>query len=74
MSLQLTSQEALVLTAAFAFTADRMRAAEGLFETRASICDAASRVAFLKAHLIAKREEVFPVLGDTFRRAAFAVA
>jgi hypothetical protein len=74
MSLQLTSQEALELTAAFAFTADRMRSAQGSFEIRASICETASRVAFLRAHLIAGREELFPVLGGTFRRAAFVVA
>jgi len=74
MSLQLTTQEAFRLTANFAFTADRMRAADHCFEIRAQICDTASRVAFLRAHLIAKREEILPALGETFRRAGFAVA
>lgn len=74
MSLQLTSHEALRLTATFAFTADRMRAADHALEIRAQICETASRVAFLRAHLIARREEILPALGETFRRAAFAVA
>jgi hypothetical protein len=74
MSLQLTSQDALRLTASFAFTADRMRAADHAFEIRARICETASRVAFLRAHLIAKREEILPPLGESFRRAVFAVA
>jgi hypothetical protein len=74
MSLQLTSQEALRLTATFAFTADRMRAADDAFVIRARICETASRVAFLRAHLIARREEILPALGETFRRAVFAVA
>ena len=74
MSLQLTSQEALRLTANFAFTADRMRAGDHSFEIRAQICDTASRVAFLRAHLMAKREEILPALGETFWRAIFAVA
>jgi hypothetical protein len=74
MSLQLTSQEALRLTANFAFTVDRMRAADHSFEIRAQICETASRVAFLRAHIIAGREEILPALGETFRRAVFAVA
>ena len=76
MSVQLTSltsQNALELTAAFAFTADRMRAARGASEIRANICEIASRIAFLRAQSIARREELMP-LGDTFRRATFAVA
>lgn len=71
---QLTSQEALSLTANFAITADRMRTADESSEVRASICETASRIAFLRAQMIAKREEILPALGDTFRRAAFAVA
>jgi hypothetical protein len=74
MLLQLTSQEALRLTSSFAFTADRMRAADHSFEIRARICETASRAAFLRAHLIAKREEILPPLGESFRRAVFAVA
>jgi len=74
MSLHLTSHEALRLTATFAFTADRMRAADDAFEIRAQICETASRVAFLRAHMISKREEILPPLGETCRRAVFAVA
>jgi hypothetical protein len=74
MHLQLTSQEALRLTANFAVTADRMRTADESFEIRASICETASRVAFLRAHLIARREEIFPAFGGSFRRASFASA
>jgi len=74
MSSQLTSQEALKLTASFAFTADRMRAADRAFEIRASICDTASRVAFLRAHRIANREQIVPTFGETFRRAIFVTA
>jgi len=74
MSFQLTSQEALRLTASFAFAADRMRAADEAFEVRAKICESASRVAFLRAHLISKREEMIPLFGDTLRRATFAIA
>jgi len=74
MTLYLTSQEALRLTAAFASTADQMRAGDDAVEIRAQICETASRVAFLRAHLIAKREEILPALGETFQRAVFAVA
>ena len=49
MSPQLTSQEALRLTATFAFTADRMRTADNALEIRAQICETASRIAFLRA-------------------------
>lgn len=71
---ELTSQEALRLTAAFAFTADRMRTADETFTLRTRICETASRVAFLQAHRIAQREEILPRLGETFRRAIFATA
>lgn len=74
MSSELTSQEALRLTATFAFTADRMRMTDETFAVRAKICETASRVAFLQAYRIAQREEVFPRRGDTFRRAIFSVA
>jgi len=70
----MTSHEALQLTATFAMTADRIRAADGAFAVRANICETASRVAFLRAHLLAKREEILPLFGDTLRRALFAVA
>lgn len=62
------------LTANFAFVAERMRAAERDFQTRANVCEAASRIAFLRAHIIAKDEETRPSFGTIFRRAAFAVA
>ena len=73
MSLQLTSQEALKLTARFALTADRMRSSQHDFEKCATLYETASRVAFLRAHLIAKQEEIV-AFGDTLRRAAFAIA
>jgi hypothetical protein len=69
----LSSHEALQLTATFAFTAERMRTDAGS-QTRASLYDRASRVAFLRAHLIARNEEGRPSFGQTFRRAMFASA
>ena len=71
---QLTFHQALELTANFAFLAERMRAADRDFQTRANVCEAASRIAFLRAHIIAKDEETRPGFGMTFQRAAFAVA
>lgn len=70
---QLTSHEALRLTANFAFTADRMREADRAFAIRANICETASRVAFLRAHMIARQEEIVPGFGECLRRAFFAV-
>lgn len=71
---QLTSHEALRLTATFAFTADRLRAADQHLATRASICETASRVAFLRAQSIAKREQILPNLGECYRRAVYTIA
>ena len=71
MLVDLTSQEAFQLAAAYARTADRMRAAHGASEIRLQICETASRIAFLRAHRIAEREELFPSLGDTFERVIF---
>lgn len=71
---ELTSQEALRLTATFAFTADRMRTVDETLALRTKICETASRVAFLQAHRIACREEILPRLGEIFRRAIFTVA
>lgn len=71
---QLSSHEALILTASFAFTAERIRTQEAEFQLRASLCEAASRVAFLRAHVIAQNEEARPVFGESFRRTAFATA
>lgn len=69
----LSSSEALQLTVTFAVTAERMRANDDA-RTLASLYERASRVAFLKAHVIAREEEVRPTFGQSFRRAAFAVA
>ena len=70
----LTSQEALRLTASFSFAADRMRNGDESQQLRAKICETASRIAFLRAHSIAKQEQIFPVLGTSYRRAVFSVA
>jgi hypothetical protein len=70
---QLTSQEALRLTANFAFTADRMREADRAFAIRANICETASRIAFLRAHIIARQEEIVPGFRECQHRAAFTV-
>ena len=70
----LTSHEALRLTASFAFTADRMRAVNQDLATRASICETASRIAFLRAQSIAKREQIIPSLGESDRRAVYSIA
>ena len=68
----LSSHEALQLTATFAVT-ERMRA-DVEAQTLASLYERASRVAFLKAHLIAQEEEVRPIFGASLRRAAYAAA
>lgn len=70
---QLTSQEALQLTASFTFTADRMREADRAFAIRANICQIASRVALLRAHLIARQEEILPSFGENLKRRVFTV-
>jgi hypothetical protein len=71
----LTSTQALQLAADFAVTADYIRATDVTnSEARASFLEMASRAAFLKAQVIAKDEEIRPVFGHSFRRAAFAVA
>jgi len=71
----LTSAQALQLAADFALTADYIRATEATdYQAKASLLETASRAAFLKAQAIAKDEEIRPVIGQGFRRAAFAVA
>lgn len=71
----LTSEQALQLAADFALTADYIRAAASTdSQARANLLETASRAAFLRAQAIAKDEEIRPVLGKSFRRAAFAVA
>jgi hypothetical protein len=74
MSLLLISQEVPELSASLACTADRMPAIGEALVRRASVCETASRVAFLTAHRLAKTEEILPVLGHTFHRANFAIA
>ena len=68
----LTSHQALELSANFAFAAER--ASESEFQVRARLCELASRVAFLRAHVIARDEEARPAFGLSFRKAIFAVA
>jgi len=68
----LTSQQALQFAADYARIAEQMRAAD--FHMRAGVYETASRAAFLKAHVIAKDEEMRPILGESSRRAAYAVA
>lgn len=70
----LTSYEALQLTAHFAITAERMKTADSDCCGRAAMFEAASRVSFLKAHLIAQKEESAAVFGEMSRRAVFTVA
>lgn len=70
----LTFHEALQLTANFAITAERIKTADSDCCGRAAMFETASRVSFLKAHLIAKKEESAPMFGDASRRAIFAVA
>lgn len=74
MPLPLTSQEALKLTASFAFAADRMRLADAGLQAQAKIYETASRVAFLRAHLIAKQEETVSFRGCEYRRTVFTIA
>lgn len=71
--LSLSSHEALELTAKFAFAAERMRA-DADSCVRASLYERASRVAFLRAHMLARDEQVRPTFGQSLRRAIFAVA
>jgi hypothetical protein len=72
---RLTSLQALQLAADFSHSAEQVRAADaGDVQAKASLYETASRVAFLRAHLIARDEETRPVFGESFRRAAFAVA
>lgn len=71
----LSSQQALKLAADFARTADQMRTADGTdFQSLVKLYEKASRVAFLRAHIIAQDEEVRPRFGQVLHRAAFAIA
>ena len=71
----LTSHQALKLAADFAKKAEQMRTSDGSdFQTLANIYEKASRVAFLRAHLIANDEELRPRFGENLPRAVFAIA
>jgi hypothetical protein len=71
----LSSKQALQLAGDFALTAEYIREANPTdLQSIARLYEMASRTAFLKAHLIAKDEEVRPRFGECFRRAVFAVA
>ncbi len=71
----LSSTQALHLAAAFALTADYIREASAAdFPANVNFYETASRAAFLRAHVIARDEEVRAAFGEGFRRAAFAVA
>jgi hypothetical protein len=71
----LTSQQALQLALEFALTAENIRSDDGAdVKSAVDLYQTASRVAFLKAGVIARDEEIRPVFGQTLRRAAFAVA
>lgn len=71
----LTSTQALQMAAEFAIAAEQMRCSDAAdFQSRANIYEIASRIAFLRAHAIAKNEDARPVFGESFRPAAFAVA
>ena len=53
----LTSREALQLAADFARRAEYMRADDAAdFQTQADLYETASRIAFLRAHMIAKND------------------
>ena len=71
----LTSHEALQLAADFALKAKRMRLDDAAdFQSKADLYETASRVAFLKARVLALDEEVRPVLATNLRRPTFVVA
>jgi hypothetical protein len=71
----ISSHRALQLAADFALTAEYAREAHASgFNASANLFETASRAAFLKAHVIARDEETRPIFGESFRRAAYAVA
>ena len=72
--LSLTAHEALQLTASFAVTAEYLRSAATPARVRARVYDTASRVAFLRAHLLLRREKTQPKFGELSRRPWFATA
>lgn len=68
----LTSGQALQLAAEFAVAAQHMR--DRSLESRANVCDIASRVALLKAQIIGRTERARPRFGETFSHTMFAGA
>ena len=71
----LNSTQALKLAADFAHVAEQMRAADGSDMQRLiGLYDKASRVAFLRAHVISRDEEARPRFGQSLHRAVFAIA
>jgi hypothetical protein len=72
--LQLNSRQAIQLAADFALTANYMKTAGDCdFQARVSLCEKASRIAFLKAHILAESEEERALSGESFN-SVFAVA
>ncbi len=71
----LSSTQALKLAADFAHVADQVRAADGSdLKHLIGLYEKASRVAFLRAHVIARDEEARPRFGQSSHRAVFAIA
>lgn len=66
--LALSSREALELTALFAGIANQIRAANST-STEAGLYETASRVAFLKAHILTAEPRACPVFGEPLRAA-----
>jgi hypothetical protein len=53
---------------------DQMRAGDVRLHTRASLFEQASRISFLRAHLMAQHEEKCAAFGQSSRRAVFSIA
>ena len=67
----LSSREALNLSVIFAGIASQLRAANAN-SAEAGMYETASRVAFLKAHVLSSNERPRQVFSDTLRAAAYA--
>ena len=67
------SREAMELTAFFAHTAGQLRATEGN-SMRVNMFEAASRIALLRAHLLAQQEQARRGFYESYRAATFATA
>lgn len=71
----LSSTQALKLAADFAQVAEQMRAADGSdLQPLIALYEKASRVAFLRAHVISRDEETRPHFGQSMHRAVFSIA